>query len=306
MSAASTGASGPELHRAVDPVTRPELFPVRHHAASSSTSCAFRSATWARPRCGAVARAARPGGRRQAGQPGHLLRARGPLRRGGGAAAARSRRARRDRRLDGPRAGPAPAASPTTPSASARAWASAAASRTSRSTSSASTPAEAASWSARARRWPQPRCPDRDELAGAPPAGGRRLRSRPSCARPSRRLPATVRLTGRESGRADLLDAPQLGWRRARPPCSMTGDRVLGGGFIARAERAPDLTNLTIKDTSPMSLDALAEARARPASLPAAPRSTPGSSSTSAPTAPSSSTGPARPPRCRSATPRPT
>jgi tRNA-specific 2-thiouridylase len=55
---------------------RPELFPVRHHAATSSTICASRSAT-----CPSRTRElaeARPVGRRQARQPGHLLRAAGP------------------------------------------------------------------------------------------------------------------------------------------------------------------------------------------------------------------------------------
>ena len=36
---------GRALYRAARCRARPELFPVRHHAASSSTSCAFRSAT---------------------------------------------------------------------------------------------------------------------------------------------------------------------------------------------------------------------------------------------------------------------
>ena len=54
---------------------RPELFPLRHDARRSSISCAFRWAACPRPRRARIAGAARPAGRRQARQPGHLLRA---------------------------------------------------------------------------------------------------------------------------------------------------------------------------------------------------------------------------------------
>ena len=69
------GAGGPELHRARRSGARPELFPVRHHARRSSISCAFRWAACPSARR-ARWRARLACGRRQARQPGHLLRAR--------------------------------------------------------------------------------------------------------------------------------------------------------------------------------------------------------------------------------------
>ena len=58
---------------------RPDLLPVRHHAPSSSTTCASRWAACRSPRCARVAAELGLARRRQAGQPGHLLRAGGPL-----------------------------------------------------------------------------------------------------------------------------------------------------------------------------------------------------------------------------------
>ena len=91
----------------------------------------------------------RPRGRRQARQPGHLLRAVRPLHRRDRAAQARRRRGRRHRRSRRPRARAATTASSISPSASGAAWGSRPARR---STWCGSMPRRAASWSGRARR----------------------------------------------------------------------------------------------------------------------------------------------------------
>ena len=100
------GARGAELHRGADPAPRPELFPVRDHAGAARLSAlpAGRPAEDRDPR---HRRRVRAGGRRQAGQPGHLLRADRRLRQGGGAPAPRRGRARRAGAHGRPRAGPA-------------------------------------------------------------------------------------------------------------------------------------------------------------------------------------------------------
>ena len=74
--------------------------------ASSSTCCAFRSASWTKARDARARAPVRPRGRRQARQPGHLLRADRPLHRRDRAAEAGRRRARRHRRSRRPRARP--------------------------------------------------------------------------------------------------------------------------------------------------------------------------------------------------------
>ena len=127
---------------------RPELFPVRHHARAARGSAL--SARRAQQGGDARARAPiRPRGRRQARQPGHLLRAVRPLRgrdRAAEAGRGGSRRHRRSRRQACWARIPA---SSISPSASAAAWASRPARR---STWCGSTPSAAASWSGRARR----------------------------------------------------------------------------------------------------------------------------------------------------------
>ena len=87
--------------------------------------------------------------RRQAGQPGHLLRADRKLRRRHRTPAPRSRRARRHRRPVAARCSGGTTGSSITPSGSAKDWASR---RASRSTCCASRPQRGASWSGRARR----------------------------------------------------------------------------------------------------------------------------------------------------------
>ena len=117
--------------------------------ASSSTCCAFRSASATKAETRELARRLRPAGRRQARQPGHLLRAVGPLHRGDRAAQAGRRRARRHRRSRRPRARRAMTASSISRSASGAGSASRPAIR---STWCGSTPRRAASSSGRARR----------------------------------------------------------------------------------------------------------------------------------------------------------
>ena len=72
---------------------RPELFPLRHDAPSSSISCASRSATCRRAKC-AAGGGRRPDRRRQARQPGHLLRPRRRLCRRWSRSCGRKRRRR--------------------------------------------------------------------------------------------------------------------------------------------------------------------------------------------------------------------
>ena len=113
------------------PGARPELLPVRHHPRRSSTSCASRSASSVQGGDAGAGRALRPAGRRQAGQPGHLLRAERLLCRGDRAAAPGRGRARRDRAPRRPGARAPRGGHPLSPSASAAGSASAAASRSS-------------------------------------------------------------------------------------------------------------------------------------------------------------------------------
>ena len=76
---------------------RPELFPVRHHRGRSSISCAFRWAACPSREVRGIAEEAGLRGRRQARQPGHLLRARWRLRQGRAHGPARRRDTGRDR-----------------------------------------------------------------------------------------------------------------------------------------------------------------------------------------------------------------
>ncbi len=90
--AAMERPAGAELH--ARPIRRADqsLFPVRHHARSSSTTCASR---WALPKPASARRRANWAWRgRQAGQPGHLFRAGGPLHHGRSTACARMARSR--------------------------------------------------------------------------------------------------------------------------------------------------------------------------------------------------------------------
>ena len=76
------------------PGPRPELFPVRHHAASSSTFLRFPLGGLDKAGDAGAGRALRPAGRGEARQPGHLLRAERHLRQRGREAAARARPSR--------------------------------------------------------------------------------------------------------------------------------------------------------------------------------------------------------------------
>ena len=113
-------ATAPELHRAADSAKRPELLPVRHDPRRSSSSCASRWAVSTRPRPARIARALGPGGRRQARQPGHLLRAARPLQRRGGAPAAGRRPSPARSSMSTAACSAATTASRNSPSASAR------------------------------------------------------------------------------------------------------------------------------------------------------------------------------------------
>ena len=112
------GPGGPELYRAARRRARPELFPVRDHARAARAPAAFRSARYRQGRGARAGAQLRPAGRRQVRQPGHLLRAAGPLHRRHRAPEAGRRRGRRHRARRRPRARPRTAASSTTPSAS--------------------------------------------------------------------------------------------------------------------------------------------------------------------------------------------
>ena len=117
-SSCATAPSGPSsIAPAMPSATRAtSCSPPR---APSSPRCCFPSGAMPQGR-GARARArARPARRRQVGQPGHLLRAPGPLHQRHRAPEARRRRGRRHRARRRPRARPPRAASSTTRSASA-------------------------------------------------------------------------------------------------------------------------------------------------------------------------------------------
>ena len=90
------GPDGPELHRAADPAKDQSYFLF----ATTREQLDYPAFPAGRPRQGRGPRprpAPGPRRRRQAGQPGHLLRAQRPLQRCGGASAPRRVPARRDR-----------------------------------------------------------------------------------------------------------------------------------------------------------------------------------------------------------------
>ena len=224
------------------PGARPELFPVRHHprAARLPALPARRARVQGRdPGAGGALRAA---GGRQARQPGHLLRAERLLCRGDREAAARRRRAGRDRASRRPGAGTARGVIRYTVGQRRgprhrrrRAALRGAARRRTRG-----------GWSSgRARRWRSRSVPvARGELAGR-----RRLRGgargrlggrRCGCARPARRSRRGSTLTGPGRARVELLD-PEEGVAPGQACVfyAPEGTRVLGGGWIARAAAEP-------------------------------------------------------------------
>ena len=85
---------------------RPELLPVRHHARPARLAAVSRSAPMRKAEVRALARELRAARRRQVRQPGHLLRAAGPLHQRHRAPEARRRRGRRHRARRRPRARP--------------------------------------------------------------------------------------------------------------------------------------------------------------------------------------------------------
>ena len=214
---------------------RPELFPVRHHAASSSTSCASRSAACPRarrarsPSASTCRSPTSPTARTSASCPTATMPGRAE-------AAARGARAGRHRRHGRPRGRPPrrhralhrrPA---PRPGARHRA-----APTTIRSMSCGSSPRRAASSSARARRSAAARSRSTTST-GSAPAPRRRCRCRCGCAPRQALRPGRARAQRRRRGRA-LRRARDR--RLARPGlrglrCAPTGSRVLGGGFIRR------------------------------------------------------------------------
>ena len=199
------------------PGARPELLPVRDHARAARLPALPARRARLQGRDPGARGALRAAGRRQARQPGHLLRAERHLCRGDREAAARGGRARRDRRISTAGCSGRTRASSATPSASGAASASAAASR---SSWCGSTPRRGGSSSARARRWPAARSPvARGELARRRRRSRRRRRtagrSRCGCARRGRRRRRGCIPTGRTRARVELL-APR-GGRGAGP-----------------------------------------------------------------------------------------
>ena len=215
---------------------RPELFPVRHDPRAARLP-ALSARPPAQERDAGARRALRPAGRRQARQPGHLLRAQRRLCLGGAEAAARGGRAGRHRRHGGPgrrpprrhralHRGPAPR-----PGAGRAARAP----TTIRSMSCGSSPRRAASWSARARAL------GRSEIAlydrELDRAGLRRTRCRCRCGCAPARRCVPPRSSAPARVRSCASPSPRSASRPARPAWSTmprNGSRVLGGGFIRR------------------------------------------------------------------------
>jgi tRNA-specific 2-thiouridylase len=98
------GPDGAELHCAADPL-RDQSYFLGHTTRRSWRAACSRWAPWPpRRRCAPMRRGSASRSR-EAGQPGHLLRARGQLCRGGGPPPPRGDAARRDRGPGGPRPG---------------------------------------------------------------------------------------------------------------------------------------------------------------------------------------------------------
>ena len=221
------------------PGARPELFPLRTTRAELDF-LRFPLGGLAKDETRARGARARPAGRRQARQPGHLLRAAGLLRRYRDAAAPGSRRARRHRRLEPAGCSAGITGSRISRSASARGWALAGrraalcAAARARDAPRRGRPASGAGRDARRAR--------RDELA-------RRRRSPPA---PRCRSPAEAAL-GAAAGRRDgcwpatgsgdaelVLDAPAARSRRARRRCSTTATGCsAAAGSAGRDRRRP-------------------------------------------------------------------
>ena len=216
---------------------RPELFPVRHHARATRSFAlsARRAQQGGDARTGAPVRA---GGRRQARQPGHLLRAVRPLCRRDRAAEAGRGGSRRDRRSRRQGAGRAFRHHPFHRRPAPRAWACRPARR---STWCGSMPSGAGSWSARARRCaPAASCCATSTGSATAvskrrsPTTGARCSSR--CARPGRRKPAGSR-PPMAATRSNWWTA-RTAFRPARPACSTTPARARRACSAAASSRA--------------------------------------------------------------------
>ncbi len=214
------GPAGPELHRAADPArdqsyflfatTREQLgflrFPLGGLASKAETR--------------ALRGALRPRRRRQARQPGHLLRAGRLLRRGHREAAPRRGRARRHRAPRRPRARPPRGRDPLhrRPAARPRHRRRRAALRRAARRRDAPRGRRPARGARDARRCRSPRSTGsatRPSRRRRPRAG----RSRSGCARPGRRSRRGSVRAGRTGPRSSC-SRPRKGWRRARPASS--------------------------------------------------------------------------------------
>ncbi len=210
------------------------LFATTQRAARLSALSARRHDQAAGARTGA---ALRPRGRRQAGQPGHLLRADRALYRHHRPVAAECHRARRHRRPRRPRHRPAPGhhsfhrrpahAASASPPARRSMWC-------------GSMPTAAASWSARARRcgWTASCCATSTGSATARSTArsATALRCSCGCARPARRsrrgcAPSTAAMKSNWS-------RAKRAYRPARPACSMMRLRARRACSAADSSRA--------------------------------------------------------------------
>ena len=198
---------------------RPELFSLPHDAAPNSIFCAFRSAALAKDETRALARELRPAGRREARQPGHLLRAARLLCRYGQAAAPGSRRARRHRRRAAAGCSAGIAGSRISRSASARGSASP---PPSRFTCCGSTPRRAASLSARRAALAETRVSLAEMNWLAPPP-----------APAPRSVPAQTAL-GAAAGRGDVLAGERRRCRTCSRRAGGRGRAGSGGGALRR------------------------------------------------------------------------
>ena len=239
---------------------RPELFPVRHHARAARLPAlsARRHDQGGDARAGAALRAA---GRRQARQPGHLLRADRPLHRHDRAACGRAPPIPATSSISPARCSAATTASSISRSASGAASASPPGSR---STWCSSTPRPGASSSARARRCAAAAC------SCATSTGSATARSTQALADDRREVFVKVRSTrppqpawlrrsaaaagrgrgragrrrGRRFARAGLRLLRRAGrpvagsGRRIHPECGRSGPRPAAGGGAGRPKPA--------------------------------------------------------------------
>ena len=211
---------------------RPELFPVRHHAraAQAPAVSARRNAEAGSPRARPPVW---PHQRRKSGQPGHLLRPRGPLQRHDRAVDAGRLRPRRHRPYRRPRARPSRRHRPLHHRPAARPRHRGDRTALCRGARRASA---AGSSSAPAPRWPKPgsSCATStgSAMANSPACRPTDSSSARGCARPG---PPPRRSSCRRA--RSISSSPKAASRPGRPASSTSSldprARVLGGGFIA-------------------------------------------------------------------------